>query len=78
MNDKNDVLDDQETTQEDAKILLETLLHEGFDEELDLLAQALGRPIGEIENCINGDEHIDEDLVMKARGLALERGVEID
>ena len=74
---EKDSLDDQGTTQEEARTLLETLLHEGFDEEIDLLAQALGRPTEEIESFINGDERIDEDLLMKARGLAQERDLDI-
>jgi hypothetical protein len=40
------------------------------------LALALGRPTEEIEEWTRGDGIIDGDVVMKARGLAMERGIE--
>lgn len=70
MNQEKDVIDDQGTTPEEAQELLENLLNDGFDEEIDLLAQALGRPTEEIQDMISGQERIDEDLLMKARRLA--------
>ena len=41
------------------------------------LALALGRPTEEIEEWTNGNGLIDGDVVMKARALAIQRGVEI-
>jgi hypothetical protein len=48
-----------------------------FDSSDEKLALALGRPTEEIESLIGGEEVIDDDLVMKARGIAQERGVEL-
>ena len=58
--------------------LLENLCREGFDDDVSKLALALGRPAEEIEDFINGDETIDDDLVMKARGIAVQRGITIE
>jgi hypothetical protein len=48
---------------------------EGSDEKLAL---ALGRPIEEITGWLNGSEIIDGDVLIKARALAIQRGVEIE
>jgi hypothetical protein len=77
MDARENVLVDSETTEEEARDLLDTLLRDGFDDEIDLLAQALGRPTAEIQNIFKGEEGIDEDLLMKARGLAQERNLKI-
>jgi endogenous inhibitor of DNA gyrase (YacG/DUF329 family) len=42
------------------------------------LALALGRPAAEIEEWTSGSGVIDGDVIMKARGLALNRGIEIE
>ena len=70
---QNNVLDDLGTTPEEARQLLKKLLGDNFDDEIDLLAEALGRPTSEIEELINGHQPIDEDLLMKMRGLEQER-----
>lgn len=77
MNKSENIVDDKGTTQEQAIELLENLWHEGFDGDVAALALALGRPTEEIEDFINGDETIDDDLVMKVRGIAAQRGIEI-
>jgi hypothetical protein len=43
------------------------------------LAVALGRPVEEVQGWMAGDtdEPVDDDIVMKARGIAKERGIEI-
>lgn len=77
MDKSENIVDDKGTTQEEAVELLENLSREGFDGDVNNLALALGRPVEEIEDFINGDETIDDDLVMKIRGIALQRGIEI-
>ena len=47
-----------------------------FQNHTSKLALALGRPTEEIEAWTRGAEIIDGDVIMKARGLAMERGVE--
>jgi len=41
------------------------------------LALALGRPAQEIEAWTTGAGHIDGDVILKARHLALQRGIHI-
>jgi len=57
----------------DALEILERLKAEVFDDSDEHLALALGRPTGEIESWLSGDEEIDEDAEMKIHGLAQER-----
>jgi plasmid maintenance system antidote protein VapI len=71
-------VDDKGTDQEEAQNMLATLCDEGFDSDSEKLALALGRSVQQVEAMINGDETIDDDVVMKARGIALNRGIEIE
>jgi plasmid maintenance system antidote protein VapI len=71
-------VDDQGTDQEQAQNMLATLRDEGFDGDDEKLARALGRSAEQIEAMIDGDETIDDDIVMKARGIALNRGIELE
>lgn len=71
-------VDDQGTDQEHAQNMLATLRDEGFDGDDEKLAQALGRSAEQVEAMIEGDETIDDDIVMKARGIALHRGIELE
>ena len=71
-------VDDKGTDQEDAQQMIETLRDEGFDGDNEKLATALGRSIEQVAGMIDGSETIDDDVVMKARGIALNRGIEIE
>ena len=71
-------VDDKGTDQGEAQHIIEALRDEGFDGDNEKLAQALGRTSDQIDGMINGDETIDDDVVMKARGIALNRGISID
>lgn len=71
-------VDDKGTDQEEAKSILITLRDQGFDADNEKLAVALGRTIQQVEAMISGAETIDDDVVMKARGIALHRGIEVD
>jgi plasmid maintenance system antidote protein VapI len=70
-------VDDRGTNQSEAENILRDLRDRAFDSSDEKLALALGRPTEEIESLIGGEEVIDDDLVMKARGIAEERGVEL-
>jgi hypothetical protein len=37
----------------------------------------MGRPEDELQRFLSGEEPIDDDFVMKMRGIAKERGVEL-
>jgi hypothetical protein len=71
-------VDDKGTDQEEAKTMLTTLRDAGFDADDEKLAVALGRTIDQVQAMISGAETIDDDVVMKARGIALHRGIEIE
>jgi hypothetical protein len=60
-------------TDADALELLQRLKTEVFDDSNAELALAMGRPVGEIDAWISGDEEIDEDAEMKIHGIAQER-----
>lgn len=71
-------LDDQGTNQSEGRAILKRLRDKAFDESDEQLAVALGRPVEEIEAWVGGAEPLDDDVLMKARGIAQERGVEIE
>lgn len=71
-------VDDQGTSQTEGRELLERLRDAGFEGSDEKLAIALGRPVKEVLGWMSGAEPVDDDVVMKARGIAKERGVEIE
>jgi hypothetical protein len=70
-------LDDQGTGQVEASRILRNIRDVAFDSSNENLALALGRPTEEIEGEIDGIISIDGDELLKARKLAMERGVEL-
>ena len=71
-------LDDQGTNQSEGRAIIKRLRDKAFDGSNEQLAVALGRPIEEIEGCTDGAEPLDDDVLMKARGIAQERGVDVE
>jgi hypothetical protein len=71
-------VDDQGTSEAEGRELLKRLRDAGFEGSDDKLAVALGRPIEEVQGWMGGTEPVDDDVVMKARGIAKGRGVEIE
>jgi len=71
-------VDDKGTDQEEAQNMLKTLRDRGFDGSDEKFAVALGRTIEQVQAMIGGTETIDDDVVMKARGIALNRGIAIE
>jgi hypothetical protein len=55
---------------------LQILRDEAFDSSDEKLALALGRTTDEVKRWFSGNEPVDADVLLKARGLAMERGVE--
>ncbi len=78
MKESENIVDDRGTTQNEAREMLENFCRDGFENDLDEAALALGRPREELEDFLSGDEEIDDDLAMKIRGIAQERGIEIE
>lgn len=75
---KQDPVDDRGTNQTEGRALLRKLRDQGFESSDEQLALALGRPLEEIEAWMGGAEPVDDDVVMKARGIATQRGLEIE
>ena len=71
-------VDDKGTDQEQAQHMIEALRNQGFNGDNEQVAKALGRTIEQVEGMIDGTETIDGDVVMKARGVALHRGIQIE
>lgn len=70
------VIDDQGTDQFEASQILKHIRDNAFESSDEKLALALGRPTEEIEQWTSGIGLIDGDVVMKARALAIQRGLE--
>ncbi|HMG75342.1 MAG TPA: hypothetical protein VK582_17730 [Pyrinomonadaceae bacterium] len=75
---ENLIIDDQGTDQAEASHILQKIRDTAFESSDEKLALALGRPTEEIEEWTSGSGIIDGDVVMKARGLAIQRGIEIE
>jgi hypothetical protein len=75
---QTDAVDERGTNQAEGHALLKSLRDRGFDSSDEQLAVALGRPVEEVEGWMNGREPVDDDVIMKARGIAQERGIEIE
>ena len=71
-------VDDQGTTESEGRALLKHLRDAGFEGSDEKVAVALGRPLEEVQGWMSASEPIDDDVVMKARGIAKERGIEIE
>jgi hypothetical protein len=72
------IVDDRGTGQEKAARMLMKLRDRAFDASDEKLAIALGRPVDEITGWSAGHELIDDDVIMKVRGIAMHRGVAIE
>ena len=75
---KANIVDAKGTTQKQAREMLSELRHKQFSDDTDKLALALGRDIDEIDELLDGEDIIDDDLAMKIRGLAQQRGANIE
>jgi hypothetical protein len=71
-------IDDQGTTQTEASHILKGIRDTAFDASNERLALALGRSTQEIEQWTSGNGLIDGDVLMKARSLAIQRGLEVE
>ncbi|HSU25830.1 MAG TPA: hypothetical protein VLI65_07610 [Pyrinomonadaceae bacterium] len=74
---ESNIVDDQETSQADAQEMLKAFCRNGFEGDEEKAGLVLGRPASEIRDMVAGDVDIDDDLVMKMRGIAKERGFQL-
>jgi hypothetical protein len=75
---QENVVDDQGTTQDEARSILETLRDQAFASSNEQLATALGRSVEQVEGWLDGTEEIDDDAIMKARGITNNRDVDVE
>jgi hypothetical protein len=71
------IVDDRGTGQRKASQLLRSLRDRAFEKSDEKLALALGRSEKQVHAWCVGEELIDDDAFMKARGIALHRGLNI-
>ncbi len=71
-------VDDRGTDAAGGLELLRRLRDNGFESDDVKFAVALGRPVEEVSAWMAGSEPPDDDIIMKARGIARERGIEIE
>ncbi len=71
-------VDDRGTSEADGRALLQRLRDTAFEGSDEKFGIVLGRPAEEVREMISGAATIDDDIVMKARGIAKERGIEIE
>lgn len=72
------IVDDRGTNADAGRAIIQRLRDEGFDQSDEKLAVALGRPVEEIQSWMNGAEPVDDDVVMKARGIATQRNINVE
>jgi hypothetical protein len=82
MEERNEqAVDDRGTGEAGGREILRRLRDEGFEADDEKLAVALGRPVEVVQGWTAGgasDEPVDDDIIMKARGIAKERGIELE
>ena len=71
-------LDSEGLDQTGGLALLRRLRDQGFEGDDLKLSVTLGRPVEEVQAWMQGGEPPDDDIIMKARGIAKERGIEIE
>ncbi|HEX8558504.1 MAG TPA: hypothetical protein VF668_10395 [Pyrinomonadaceae bacterium] len=71
-------VDDRGTSAAGGIEILRRLRDRGFESDDEKFAVVLGRPVGEVRDWMQGAEAPDDDIIMKARGIARERGIEVE
>jgi hypothetical protein len=66
-----------ESDEQASPELLRQFIDNGFDSDTEQAALVLGRTSEELESMLNGEMVVDDDLEMKIRGIADERGIEV-
>lgn len=71
-------VDDRGTSESEGRMILTKLRDSGFEGSDEKLAVVLGRPLEEVQGWTEGTATVDDDVVMKARGIAKERGLSVE
>ncbi|MDM7923046.1 MAG: hypothetical protein QUS14_12170 [Pyrinomonadaceae bacterium] len=61
-----------------GKDLLKAFWEKGFERDLSAASLVLGREQPELQQMLDGELEVDDDLEMKMRGIANERGIELN
>lgn len=77
METRPNIVDDKGTDQARAQEILRTFRDAGFEGDDERAGLVLGRQPEEIRDMLDGDLDIDDDLTMKIRGIARERGIDL-
>jgi hypothetical protein len=75
---RENFVDDRATGQDKAREMLRRFVDDGFAGDLNETATALGRREDDIGAMLESREEIDDDLAMKMRGIAQDRGFVIE
>ena len=73
----DNVTDLSQTSPEESREMLQAFCENGFDGSIEATALALGRDDDEIEELLTGEYEVDDDLLMKIRGIAQQRHIDI-
>lgn len=74
----NQPVDDRGTNETEGRAILKRLRDRAFEGSDEKLSVALGRPLEDVEGWTGGAATVDDDVIMKARGIAKERGIEVE
>ena len=66
------------TPENDGRNLLSAFCENGFEWDLSAVSLVLGREQPELQQMLDGELEVDDDLEMKIRGIANERGIELN
>ena len=66
-------IDDRGNNQERGREILRNFIDRGFNGNIELAGTALGWPADKLQQHLAGELTIDDDLVMKMRGISNER-----
>ena len=73
----DEVTDLSRTSPEESREMLQAFCENGFDGSIEATALALGRDDDEIGEFLTGENEVDDDLLMKIRGIAQQRHIDI-
>ena len=73
----DDVTDLSRTSPKESREMLQAFCENGFDGSIEATALALGRDDDEIGEFLTGENEVDDDLLMKIRGIAQQRHIDI-
>jgi hypothetical protein len=78
LDESEDLMDGSESSQDEARGMLQALCDNGLDGSVENAAVALGRDGDLVRQVLEGDEQADDDLIIKVRGIAQERNIPIE